>query len=667
MKKLGLFIITMLFIFLLVGCNNQYDWEPSVGTSTNTESLTDLVSIYNDPSATSVTVLPVENLREDFIFGVDISTVIEVYDKGGKYYDKDGNEKDLFLILKEAGVNYIRIRLWVDPYDEDGKSYGGGTNDLEKAVKIASHAKSLELGVCLDFHYSDFWADPESQEMPKAWADLTYSQLVQKVYDYTFETLEVFKKNKATPDYVQLGNEINSGMLFEFGKITVQPTSWTRLTDLLKSANKAVKDFSPAIKTIIHLADGATFAKFDNFFSQMKNKSVEYDIIGLSYYPYWHGTISEFKDNMDRISAKYEKPVMVMEIAYGFTNVDPSQVNSNYSASNIYNETNEVNGGYKTSIQGQASFLRDVFNAISEVPNNMGLGAFYWEPAWLPVKGVGWATIASGRTNEEGKSTWANQALFSYSGKALPSLYILDLIKNAPNNTQISILLGSVETTLNVTLNLSLNEKLPDSTIGINTLHQYTTTAITWNQAEIDAITKQGSYTVTGTLVADNTVTITANVTAVENYIINPGLENRGTSDQEVVAPWYRDDAEGVKTNHTDPRTGKGHVNVWHSAAFDYNIYQDVVLPAGTYEFSFWAMGNADTQPTILLYVANALTTTDIVVSDNCAVIGWPNYKQFTISFTLTETTTVRVGVRGEGIADNWAHFDDFILARKEN
>jgi len=667
MKKISLIIVLLLMTLSVSGCKSKYDWKPVVGTSTNSETLEDLVEIYNDPSATNVTVLPIENLSEDFIFGVDVSTIIEVYDNGGKYYDKDGVEKDLFVILKEAGVNYIRIRLWVDPYDEEGNPYGGGTNDLATSLKIAVHAKSLDLGVCLDFHYSDFWADPGQQELPKAWAELSFTKLVQQVYDYTYETVTLFKKNGATPDLVQIGNEINSGMLFDWGKITAQPTSWTRLADLLKSANKGVKDVSKNIKTIIHLANGATFQTFDNFFEQMETQAVDYDIIGLSYYSYWHGTMDKFQDNMDRISAKYDKPVMVMEIAYGYTNVDAYSVNSNYSASNIYNETLESKGGYKTSIQGQASYLRDVFNAISNVPNGMGLGAFYWEPAWLPVAGAGWATVASGRTTEEGKSSWANQALFSYSGKALPSLYILDLIEAASNDIVISILPGSVVTEMDVTLNLSLDEQLPAVTSGIDNLHRYTTTNITWNQAEIDAITTSGAYVVHGTLVADSSVIIMANVTAVENYIINPGLEDRGDSGQAVVAPWYRDDAQGVKTNQTDARTGQGHVNVWYSSDFDYNFYQDVLLPAGTYELSFWALGNADAQPTILLYAAIASTNVDIEVSENCVVIGWPNYKQFSITFTITEATTVRVGVRGEGVGDNWAHFDDFILASQDH
>jgi len=603
----------------------------------------------------------VENLTEEFIYGVDISTALAVYENGGTYYDRDGIEKDLFVILAEAGVNYVRIRLWVDPFDENGNSYGGGGNDLETALKLASRAKAVGLGVCLDYHYSDFWADPGQQETPKAWADLSFTDLQTKVYDYTKETLEAFAAIDALPDMVQLGNEINSGMLHDLGKITAQPTSWTRLAAFLKQAAQAVDDVDPEIRTIIHLAQGASFSTFDNFFGKMEANSVPYDIIGLSYYSYWHGSLADFADNMNRISAKYGKPVCVMEMSYGFTNLPHDQ------ASNIYNATLEDAGGYKTSLQGQASYMRDVIDAVANVPEGLGLGIFYWEPAWLPVEGAGWASVASGRTNVEGKSTWANQGLFSYSGKALPTLYILDLIENADPDLVITILDGTVDTDLDVTLNVSLNETLPVTTLAIDSLHRYTIADIVWNQAEVDAIDSPGSYVVHGTLATDETVVIVADVTAVANYIVNPGLEERGTSDQDVVPPWYRDDANGVKTNHTDARTGTGHVNVWDDADFAYDIWQDVELPAGTYELSFWAMGAAADQPTIFLYAAFAASGIDIEVSENCVVTWWPVYAQYTISFTLTESATVRIGVRGEGVAGNWAHFDDFILQKTDD
>jgi len=633
-------------------------WAPEVGTATNDESLADLALIYSDPTATDLAVLPVENLTEDFIYGVDISTVLAVYENGGVYYDRDGVEKDVFVILREAGVNSVRIRLWVDPYDADGNPYGGGTNDLETALKLASRAKAVGMTVCLDFHYSDFWADPTQQEVPKAWAALTFTELQAKVYEYTKEALEAFAALDALPDMVQLGNEINPGMLFPLGAITNQPASWTRLAAFLKQAAQAVEDVSSDIQTIIHLAEGANFETFDRFFGKMAENNVPYDIIGLSYYSYWHGSIADFTANMNQISAKYGKPVCVMEMAYGFTTL------ANDHAGNIYNEGLEDTGGYKTSLQGQASYMRDVINAVANVPGGLGLGIYYWEPAWLPIEGAGWASIASGRTNEEGKSSWANQGLFSYSGKALPTLYILELIANASADIEITILPGSVVTELDVTLNVSLHETLPMTTTAIDSLHRYTIADIIWDETEFNAVDSPGLYVVHGTLASDASVVIVANVTAVANYIVNPGLEDRGTSGQDVVPPWYRDDANGVKTNQTDARTGTGHVNVWDDVAFDYDIYQDIELPAGTYQLSFWAMGAAAEQPTILLYAAFAASGIDLVVSDNCVVTWWPEYNQFTISFTLTEAATIRIGVRGEGAAGNWCHFDDFILQK---
>jgi len=146
----------------------------------------------------------------------------------------------------------------------------------------------------------------------------------------------------------------------------------------------------------------------------------------------------------------------------------------------------------------------------------------------------------------------------------------------------------------------------------------------------------------------------------VTNYVVNPGLEERGSNGQQVIPPWYA--TGGAKTNQTDARTGNGHVNIWDDVNFSYNFYQDIVLPAGTYQLSFWCMGASGEEPTILLYAANASTSTDILVSDPCAVTSWPNYLSYSISFTLTEETTVRIGVRGEGEAGDWAHCDDFIL-----
>ncbi len=666
-KKAIAILMAVLLSIALTACKeetttttttNPLQWVPPVGTGTNSESPADLATIYEDPTATNLTVLPVENLPADFIYGVDISTAYEVYANGGKYYNAAGQEQDLFEILADAGVTCVRIRLWVDPYDLEGNPYGGGTNDLDTALKIGYAAKQAGLDICLDFHYSDFWADPSQQQIPKAWTGFTWEQLVTEIYDYTKTTLEAFQALGILPEMVQIGNEINNGMIWEWGRLNALPLQLTRLSTLLSEANRACKDVSQDIKTIIHLAEGGTYSRFQEFFDKMASKNVNYDIIGLSYYSYWHGTIEEVQDTMDRISARYGKPVCIMEMSYGFT------TKSHIQASNIYNETMESAGGYKTSLQGQASYMRDVINAVAQVPDGKGLGIFYWEPAWLPVEGAGWANAASGRTDSDGKSSWSNQALFSYSGKALPTLYILDLIENAPANQTLTILDGSVNTDMEVTLNLSLEEQLPENTTAIDSQHRYTTTAIVWNPEEVAAMTQPGTYVVHGTLAADSSVVVTCTVTAVSNFIVDPGLETKGNTKETVVAPWYA--TGGTKRNETDARTGKGHVNIWASADFSYNFYQDITLAAGTYQLSFWCMGKAGEEPTIHLYAAVA-GGADIMVSDHCNVSSWPNYHPYSITFTITEETIVRIGVRGEGSGGDWAHCDDFILQAVPN
>jgi hypothetical protein len=250
--------------------------------------------------------------------------------------------------------------------------------------------------------------------------------------------------------------------------------------------------------------------------------------------------------------------------------------------------------------------------------------------------------------------------LFSYSGKVLPTLYILDLIENAPANQTLTILEESTDTEMEVTLNISLNEQLPLNTTAVDNQHRYTQVQITWNAADLAAMTGPGTFVVHGTLTDYPEISITCTVQAVTNFIINPGLEDRGTTGQQVIPPWYA--AGGAKTNQTDARTGDGHVNIWDDADFTFNFFQDVTLPAGTYELSFWCMGSEGEEPTILLYAANATTSVDIEVSDPCAVTSWPNYHFYSIQFTLTEETHVRVGIRGDGQASDWAHCDDFLL-----
>ena len=362
----------------------------------------------------------------DYIKGMDISTLIEVEECGGKFYDK-GVQKDLLDILKDYDVNYVRLRLWNDPYTEDGIPYGAGTNDFDTTVKLAKRAKEHNMGFLLDYHYSDFWTDPGKQILPKAWRGKSVDELEQAMYDYTFETLTAFKEAGVLPTMVQVGNELSNGILWPYGK-------WPEFDNMAKFVSagiRAVKAVDKDIKIMIHLDNGGKNELYREWFDNYVRRGEDFDIIGLSYYPFWHGDLASLKNNMNDISVRYNKDLIVAEVSMGYTMED--------YASYEKLEPHERKGmatkpelvakiEHPMTKEGQCEFLKDFFRVIDEVPDGHGKGFFYWEPAWIPVPGSQWATPeALEYTGEKGPggNEWANQALFDYDGNALPALEVV--------------------------------------------------------------------------------------------------------------------------------------------------------------------------------------------------------------------------------------------------
>ncbi|NLM96163.1 MAG: arabinogalactan endo-1,4-beta-galactosidase [Halanaerobiaceae bacterium] len=652
-------LIFLLLLICLTACNLlQYQdyadmeasYEPTIGERRNYESLDDLVLLYDDPTAKSLKVLPVEGLRDDFIMGADLSMVLRVEECGGVYYNDRGEEQDVFEILKEHGINYLRIRLWNNPYDPDtGESYGGGGNDINTGLILAKRAKRVGMKILLDFHYSDHWADPQKQYAPREWLSLKLDEVEKRLYNYTKETLETFAKHGVRPHMVQIGNEINNGMVWPYGRLHYNiPVTYERLANLLKAGVKAVRDVSPDIQVAIHLAEGASFDRFDFFFGKLKEFDVDYDIIGLSYYPYWHGTLKDLQYNMDRISARYEKPVVVMEYAYGFTD------KHNEHTANIYNSGMEA--GYKTSFQGQAAFIRDVIDAVNRVPDNRGLGVFYWEPAWLPVEGAGWA--------EEGtKATWSNQGWFSYSGKATPVLDVFQLVRTAePFEPEIL----EIENEIEVQINIAAKETLPETVAAFTELHSYIDVPVQWEDAHFE---HPGEYIVKGIVSqGESEYPVTARVTAIENYIQNPGFENRGILEKDIIPPWQGEQSiDGIiKFESKNPRTGSGNLNVWWDSAYSFDLYQEIRgLENGGYRLTVYVRSDSKAAPDVTLYASNFDADNSEIKSDVLQVTSWPVWHEYSIYFTVTNNQ-VRVGIKGTGDAENWMHMDDFSLVRVE-
>ncbi|MGL5423342.1 MAG: glycoside hydrolase family 53 protein, partial [Serratia fonticola] len=349
----------------------------------------------------------------DFIKGADISTLLDAEKHGAKFYNHSNQLQDPIAILKADGVNYVRLRLWVDPKDAQGQAYGGGDNDLAATLALAKRAKAQGMKLLLDFHYSDFWTDPGKQFKPKAWEKMDYPQLKTTIHDYTRDTIARFKQEGVLPDLVQIGNEINGGMLWPEGKSWGQGGGeFDRLAGLLNAAIDGLKENlkgGEQVKIMLHLAEGTKNDTFRWWFDEISKRNVPYDIIGLSMYTYWNGPISALKANMDDISKRYNKDVIVVEAAYAYTleNCD--------NAENSFQAKEEKDGGYPATVQGQYNYVHDLMQAVADVPDHRGKGIFYWEPTWIAVPGNTWATPAGMKyIHDEWKQGNAreNQALF---------------------------------------------------------------------------------------------------------------------------------------------------------------------------------------------------------------------------------------------------------------
>lgn len=337
----------------------------------------------------------------------------ELEGHGAKFLD-NGVPKDVFDVFEAYGVNAIRLRVWNDPYDENRNPYGGGTNDFETTIGLAERAIKHGMTFLLDFHYSDFWTDPAKQFKPKEWQNLSGAELEKAVYGYTYKSLAELRHRGLMPEMVQIGNELTNGFLWPDGK----PPDYEGMFRLLSQGISAVRDIDRNIKIVIHIDNGGRNDLYRDWFDHAAEAGLDFDIIGMSYYPYWHGTLDELDFNMNDISERYKKDVVIVETAYGFTT-------DNHGENMIFTEELSANASYSPTEEGQRKFLLELADRIKRVRNNRGKGFFYWEPAWVPMKGVTWATKA-GRDYigdpASGGNTWSNQALFDFNGNALPAL-----------------------------------------------------------------------------------------------------------------------------------------------------------------------------------------------------------------------------------------------------
>ena len=602
-----------------------------------------LLMVMFSSLAFGLMINPVKDLREDFIFGMDVSMLYEIERLGGKFFD-GGVEKDLFQILKDHGINWIRLRVWNDPRDENGNPLGGGNCDYLKMTEIAKRAKKYGMKVLLDFHYSDWWADPGKQYKPKEWDHLHEELLERAVYSYTKLVLNHMRRNGALPDMVQVGNEVNNGFLWPDGMIAGKDAGgFDGFTKLLKAAIRAVREVDPDIKVVIHLAEGGNNSLFRWFFDEITRRGVDFDVIGVSYYPYWHGTLEDLKNNLYDIAKRYDKDVLVVETAYAWTLEDGDGYPNIFSG-----EEMELTGGYRATVQGQATFLRDLIEVVNSVPNGHGLGIFYWEGDWIPVKGAGWKT---GEGNP-----WENQAMFDFNGNALPSLDVFRLVKTA---TPVKIEIRDIFP-VEISTNLGEVPKFPDAVKVLFSDDSIRSLKVTWD-FDPSLVETPGVYRVEGYVEGiDQKIFATLTVKGSRNYLKNSGFETGEFSPWEVSG-----NRKAVKVVKADPPSnahqGEYAVNFWLDEAFEFELSQEVELPDSVCRVGFWTQGGSGVK--IVLKVSDfgeGEKTTTVETT------GWLEWKNPEIRNIKVETGKIKVTVSVKGKAGDWGFIDDFYLFREE-
>jgi arabinogalactan endo-1,4-beta-galactosidase len=311
---------------------------------------------------------------EKFLIGADISAAATL-EKSGVVYRENNKPNDLFAILKNNGFNAIRLRIFVNPNKE-----GIVTNDLPYTLDLAKRAKAHNMKLLLNFHYSDTWADPQKQYKPAAWANMPFDELKQTVQSYTASVIEAFKKENVLPDMVQIGNEITPGMLWPDGRVGgdyENDTQWEHFTSLLKAGIAGVRQGAGDAKVIImlHIDQGGKKDVTKWFFSNINKYQVPYDIIGVSYYPWWHGKIEDLNDNLNYIATEFKKDVVVVETGYPYASNDRMKPSENQQ--------------FPLTPQGQYDLLYAVTKTVLDAPGNHGRGVFYWFPESIPLPGRG--------------------------------------------------------------------------------------------------------------------------------------------------------------------------------------------------------------------------------------------------------------------------------------
>ena len=656
-KKIISFLLVFSMLAVFSGCGDGGTTEPTGPVSCIPTDKIEGSDLY---------VKKVENLPEDFIMGMDASCVPSLEASGVKYYNYDGEEQDVYRTLAEAGVNYIRVRVWNNPFDADGNGFGGGNCDIQNAVAIGKRATQYGMKLLVNFHYSDFWADPAKQMVPMAWKDMDIEEKTEALYTYTKECLELLKNEGVDVGMVQVGNETNGRMCGE---------TWPNMATLMSAGSKAVREVYPDALVAVHFANPEKVTNYADYSWKLMSYGVDYDVFASSYYPFWHGTLENLTEVLTKINETYGKKVMVMETSYTFTSED-----TDFSGNTIAGNDGSVVMNYPCTVQGQATCVRDVIETVAKIPG--GIGVCYWEGTWITVGqnsweensakwekfGSGWASSYAGAYDPDDAGKWYggcavdNQALFDADGHPLESLRVFNLVRYGNEVAPKADALEDV----NLICDILKPIKLPETVNAIMTDGSKVPVSVTWNVTEAELNTyaaAAGKYTVTGTAEGGS---VHAYLTVIEyNYLKNDSFET-GDLTGWTLTELGKADELYVENKVTDSLTGNYHMHFWSAAqnSVEFTLEQQVEgLTAGTYKFAISIMGGDAGETEVYAYVK---LNGETVATAPMSIDGYQNWstgKIAGIEYSEGDTIVVGIYVKCQGSGNGaWGKIDDAML-----
>ena len=638
------------------------------------------------PVTGEINVEKIKNLPEDFIMGMDISSVMSEFASGVTYKDFEGNTidniTDFCKFLAENGITHIRVRVWNDPYDANGNGYGGGNCDVATAAEIAEGCRAAGLKMLIDFHCSDFWADPGKQQVPKAWSGYTLEQKADAVEEFIGASLRTIDPNHETIDMVQVGNETTGSFVGESGA--------ENMCKLFSAGAKAIRAYNEEVKVVIHVTNPEK-GRVTTWAKNLDTYAVDYDVLATSYYPYWHGTLANLQSELAAVKANYGKDTMVAETSYAYT-LEDSDGHSN--TVRVGNNDSGANTLQPFSVQGQATAIRNVMETVN---NAGGLGVFYWEPAWITVGditglsgdeletqiaankeawetyGSGWAASYGGEYNPEDAGKWYggsavdNEAMFYPDGTPTAGLYVWNYVKTGAVSRYVSV--ESV-TNPEETIDANAAFTLPETVVVTYNSGEMDET-VAWNEEEVAAIDTavSGVYTVSGTVTFSKEINQGAfsGMTSAEVIytltVKQPNLVTDANDAGFESGVNYTIGGKGISAipAKDDPYEGKGSMHWYYTSATTGTVTYNKVITLEPGKYSAELMSQGFAGDTISLQI---LSDDDEVLFEGDATVleGWAVWKKVAVDFMITKQTDVKIQIVVNMQKGGWGTADALYL-----